>query len=107
MGFQKGHKKVGGRKKSVPNKDTKALRDAIKKYCLDEIPDILKAIKGLNDPQKIDKFLQLLEYGIGKINRVDVSGGDEGLDGVDISDGELISRINGFIKLIEKRDKRT
>lgn len=73
MGFENGHSKIGGRKKGTQNKDSKKIRDAVKKYCAEEIEDILNEIGKLEGKDKVEYFLKLLEYGIGKINRVDLS----------------------------------
>ena len=71
MGFEKGHKKFGGREVGTPNKLTKDLRELISKAIdTDKIKCMLNQIE---DPvDYINAVSKLLPYIAGKVKPIDI-----------------------------------
>jgi hypothetical protein len=71
--FEPGHKKLGGRKKGVGNKDKRQIREAINQL-LDGI-DVKKLYQDQKTPKdKANLIIGLLEYSIPKLNRTTIEG---------------------------------
>ena len=70
MGFEKGHKKFGGREVGTPNKLTKDLRELISKAIdIDKIKCMLNQIE---DPvDYINAVSKLLPYIVGKVKPIE------------------------------------
>ncbi len=49
-GFQKGHKKIGGRQKGSKNKVTKSIRKILEEQLLPRLQDIGETIDNIKDP---------------------------------------------------------
>lgn len=77
MKFEKGHKKIGGRKPQTPNKDTKDIREAFKRLVeanTDNMTDWLERI-AQTDPDKAMKIMMdMAEYNIPKLARTEIVG---------------------------------
>ena len=74
MPFEKGHKKVGGRKKGTPNVKTKELRDFYAAFLKQNMTEVQKLFDDLKDPKdKLSFFLAVSEFIAPKISRQEVS----------------------------------
>jgi hypothetical protein len=80
MPFKKGIKKTGGRKKNVPNKTTKDIKEAYRLLIeknLDNLTTWLERVAE-EDPEKAIRIINdLSEYVIPKLARTDLTSGDE------------------------------
>ena len=60
MPFQKGHKKIGGRKPETPNKVKKDLRTRISMFLEDNFDEAIDTWKGIKEPkEKVSSTQQL------------------------------------------------
>jgi hypothetical protein len=78
--FEKGHTKLGGKKKGTENKTTSAIKEAYQKLIennLDNLTDWLKQIAASNPEKAIYILSDLSEYVIPKLARTDITSGDE------------------------------
>lgn len=74
MPFEKGHKKVGGRKKGTPNVKTKELRDFYASFLKHNMTEVQQLFNELTDPKdKLSFFLAVSEFVAPKISRQEVS----------------------------------
>lgn len=85
QGFQKGGKKLGGRKKGTPNKltaDKKALMSAIVDYGLTNGERWLERVARKNPARALEALAKLAEYTLPKLAKTDVnvSGGVQVLE---------------------------
>lgn len=55
-------KRLGGRKKGVPNKITASIRDSLKKFMEDQRPEVEKAFKKLSPKEKVLAYARFLPY---------------------------------------------
>ena len=71
MPFEKGHKKIGGRKKGTPNKATREWNELTEAITTDHAERFNDILSGMNDERFIDTYIKVLEYFKPKQNRVD------------------------------------
>ena len=72
MPFEKGHKKIGGRKEGSTNKKT-AQWEVFSEYCLNGgLERFEQELNSLEGKQFVDAFLTLLEYHKPKLARTEV-----------------------------------
>lgn len=111
MPFQKGHKLAKGRTKGSENKEKKALREMITILIEKNQEKFKKEMNKLSGVQYIDRFISLIEYVIPKLNRTDLTNDGKAFGNTDISDNELISKLEGINKALngqrEEGDKST
>jgi len=72
MGFQKGHKKVGGKKKGVPNKATTTAREAIAAFVNNNtgrLERLLDEIEADSPKDAFDAITKVMEYHLPKLAR--------------------------------------
>jgi hypothetical protein len=72
MKFDNGHKKVGGKKKGTPNKDTKAIKEAFQMLIENNLDNLTKWLNTVakDDPNKaINHIINLSEYILPKLAR--------------------------------------
>lgn len=75
--FEKGHRKVGGRKAGTPNKLTADVRAAIARLAegnIERCQSWLDRIAKKDPRGALDLFLRMLEYHVPKQGRVEVAG---------------------------------
>jgi len=101
--FQKDNKFSKGRIKGSVNKERKELRILINTYLEINEDKFFQELNKLKSAQYIDRFLQLLEYGLGKLNRVDLTNDGDKFDFSRISDDELIGKLNEFTKFLNEK----
>ena len=71
MPFQKGHKKIGGRKAETPNKVKKDLRTRISMFLEDNFDEAINTWKGIKEPkEKIKLYVDLMKFGIPTLQAV-------------------------------------
>ena len=71
MPFQKGHKKIGGRKSDTPNKVKKDLRTRISMFLEDNFDEAMEAWKGLTDgKEKVKLYIDLMKFGLPTLQAV-------------------------------------
>lgn len=79
MPYEKGHKKIGGRKKGSENKTTKDIREAYRQLIennLDNMTSWLKTIASKNPEKAIYILSDLSEYVLPKLQRTEHVGKD-------------------------------
>lgn len=76
MAFKKGHKKLGGRKAGTPNKATAGIRGQIHKFLELGVDRFTDAIDELPPTEYIEVYLKLIEYGLPKLARTEITGND-------------------------------
>lgn len=82
MAFEEGHKKVGGRKKGTPNRNTKILRIALRQILENEIPNLEKYISKLENPKdKLEIIIKLMPFVFPKMKPTDLVMVDDSFDG--------------------------
>ena len=63
MPFEKGHKKLGGRKQGIPNKSTTQIRELLNSVLQEEIERIPEHFNAITDPkQRLDALAKLLPF---------------------------------------------
>jgi hypothetical protein len=67
MGFNKGRKKTGGRRRGTPNKSTKHLRACISDIIESELESFSEKLNQLDPKQRVDTIIKLLPYVMSKI----------------------------------------
>jgi hypothetical protein len=68
MSFENGHLKVGGRQKGVPNRATKAFRDFLGAFLLEEMEFLPANFKAIKSPEKkLELLIKLLPYIVPKM----------------------------------------
>ena len=80
MPYQKGHKKLGGKKKGTPNKATRDIKEAYRMLIETNIPNLSKWLERIaekNPAQAIMIISDLSEYIIPKLSRTDLTSGDK------------------------------
>ena len=71
MPFQKGHKKIGGRKAETPNKLKKDLRARISMFLEDNFDEAINTWKDIEEPkEKIKLYIDLMKFGIPTLQAV-------------------------------------
>lgn len=70
MPFEKGHKKMGGRKKGTPNKYSDEMRGILKQIFFKEVYNIPEILESLPPEKRLDVFLKLMPYFFPKITSV-------------------------------------
>lgn len=79
MPFEKGHKKLAGKKKGTQNKATRDIKEAYKMLIEDNIPNLNKWLEKVaeKNPEKAIYILSdLSEYVIPKLARTELTGKD-------------------------------
>lgn len=102
MPFKKGHKLGKGRPKGVENKEKKALREMLTLLVEENYDKFKNELLGLKGSVFTDRFLQLLEYCTPKLNRTDLTSGDEKINFSGISDAGLIDEFKSITKQLSK-----
>jgi len=69
--FNEGHKKVAGRKKGVPNKNTAIIREFAEYIVLNGKADWDKIWEGLKPKEQADVIVKLFPYSIPQMARVE------------------------------------
>lgn len=80
MPYQKGHKKMGGKKKGSQNKVTKDIKEAYRLLIESNIPNLTKWLETVaekNPAQAIMIISELSEYVVPKLSRTDLTSGDK------------------------------
>ena len=72
MAFEKGHKKVGGRKAGTPNKSTLEFRNVLAKEIQEEHSNFWQRIRGLDDFQYAQIYLKLMNFYLPKPNQLKI-----------------------------------
>jgi len=103
MPFEKGHKYAKGRPQGAENKEKKELRILITSYLEKNEDKFFKELNKLQSEKYIDRFLQLLEYGLGKLNRVDLTNDGERFDFNGTNGTESIERIIAILDRARER----
>ena len=63
MPFEKGHKKLGGRKQGIPNKSTTQIRELLNSVLQEEIKLVPEHFNAITDPkQRLDALAKLLPF---------------------------------------------
>ena len=63
MPFEKGHKKLGGRKQGIPNKSTTQIRELLNSVLQEEIERFPEHFNAITDPkQRLDALAKLLPF---------------------------------------------
>ena len=63
MPFEKGHKKLGGRKQGIPNKSTTQIRELLNSALKEEIERVPEHFNAITDPkQRLDALAKLLPF---------------------------------------------
>lgn len=71
MPFQKGHKKIGGRKAETPNKIKKDLRSRISMFLDENFDEAINTWKGIKEPkEKVKLYVDLMKFGIPTLQAV-------------------------------------
>lgn len=71
MPFQKGHKKMGGRKSETPNKVKKDLRTRISMFIEGNFDEAMEAWKDIPDSKdKIKLFIDLMKFSLPTLQAV-------------------------------------
>ena len=71
MPFQKGHKKIGGRKAETPNKVKKDLRTRISMFLEDNFDEAINTWKCIKEPkEKVKLYVDLMKFGIPTLQAV-------------------------------------
>lgn len=105
-GFQKGQSgNPDGRPKGSENKEKKELREFLLEFLNNNKDKLTDEILKLKGERFIDKILQLLEYGLGKLNRVDLSNDGEKFDLSSVSDADVINELRKISSAIKKGAK--
>jgi hypothetical protein len=79
MPFQKGHEKIGGKKKGTPNKVTSEVREKFKELVegnLHNIQGWLDRVATTDPDKALDFMLKFSEYFIPKLQRTELTGQD-------------------------------
>ncbi|MHA7864878.1 hypothetical protein [Flagellimonas marinaquae] len=76
MPFEKGHRKIGGRKKGTPNRYAEDLRNILKNIVYDELENIPDILDQLPPEKRIDVFLKLAPFVLPKVNSVVMDDGE-------------------------------
>lgn len=74
--FQKGHKKLGGRKKGTPNRATAGIRKHIHTFLEGHVDRFTEAVNDLPPEQFIEVYIKLMEYGLPKLARTELTGNE-------------------------------
>lgn len=103
MKFEKGHKKVGGKQKGKKNEKTLAW-EGIGDYLINEGADRAREIMMQSKDEKFMLYFNtLLEYFKPKLARQELTGKDGEQLIPDLSDDEILRRINKVIDAGEKK----
>lgn len=69
MGFEEGHKKLGGRKAGTRNKNAE-MKDNMRNFALDNFDDFKKAYKNLSPEDKCRVYLKVVDFVVPKVSSV-------------------------------------
>ena len=71
MPFEKGHKKLGGRKQGIPNKSTTQIRELLNSVLQEEIERFPEHFNAITDPkQRLDVLAKLLPFIVPKMQSI-------------------------------------
>lgn len=62
MAFQNGHEKFGGRKKGIPNKESRKLEETLAFLGLDPLEQLIKILPTLPNEKQASALLHLLQF---------------------------------------------
>lgn len=69
MGFEEGHKKLGGRKAGTRNKNAE-MKDNMRNFALDNFDDFKEAYKELSAREKCCVYLKVVDFVVPKVSSV-------------------------------------
>lgn len=72
MAFQKGHPKLGGRKKAKPNKKTATLKEWVQAVLEERRATFEEKLQALPPSRFVEAYLALLSYAVPKVQSVSV-----------------------------------
>ena len=72
MAFQKGHPKIGGRKKARPNAKTATLKEWVQAVLEDGRSTFEAKLKDLPPSRYVEAYLALLSYAVPKVQSVSI-----------------------------------
>ena len=68
MGFQNGHKKMGGRAKGIPNRTTSDFRAILGEFIYKQAESLPEAFSSIKSPEKrLELIIKLLPFVIPKV----------------------------------------
>lgn len=68
-----------GRRKGVPNKSTRDVREAIAEFAQANVDQMSEWLEAIPDPaRRMDLYLRAIEYHIPKVARTEITGADGG-----------------------------
>jgi len=71
MSFEKGHKKIGGRKKGDTNKATNEFRSVLRAFLRKEIIDLPNTFSSIKSPERrLELILKLLPFVVPKAQEI-------------------------------------
>ncbi|WP_222982973.1 hypothetical protein [Flagellimonas meishanensis] len=70
MPFEKGHKKIGGRKKGTPNRYSDEMRFVLKNIFSDELDKLPELLNKLSTEKRIEAIIKLAPFVLPKIKPV-------------------------------------
>lgn len=105
MPFKPGHRKLGGRKKGVPNKYSKETRDLLEELIRNNWPQIDKDLNQVAPKERLGIFIKLLEFVLPKAARIDMYREQNIMRWFNSSDDELRSRIHYLNKKVKENDE--
>ena len=68
--FEKGHTKIGGRKKGTPNRLTKELRTILKNVLYNELDNIEELLDSLEPKERLELVIKLIPFILPKVDRI-------------------------------------
>ena len=76
MPFEKGHKKVGGRKAGVENRLTKEMRSILKDLIYEELDNLPELMESMSPVERVNLLMKLIPYALPKIQSVHMEEGE-------------------------------
>lgn len=76
MPFEKGHEKVGGRKKGTPNRVSSELRVLLKNLLYEEIERLPSYLNELDPKDRIEICIRLMNYAYPKVKPIEPTVGE-------------------------------
>jgi hypothetical protein len=71
MSFEVGHKKLGGRKRGMPNKFTSSIKEAIAAFLEEELLSLPNTFKEIKSPEKrLELLIKLLPFVVPKAQEI-------------------------------------
>lgn len=87
MAFHPGDKKpeTSGRKPGTPNKRTNELKALLAELGIDPVKKVIALLPSLNDKEKVDIYMKLLEYIYPKRKAIESDGQEGALPGITLT----------------------